>query len=691
MRKDSGASRSALKRISVGGLVLALMALFGLPTAAFAVNDTSASVSGDTITVTTATDVKNGIVISDTLEYVEIYDSRQTEVAGTGCALTGTGTRIRCPIAGVTTVVVNLGGNDDTSSVIGSSLIYIVNAGAGNDTVSGGSGNDVLNGGDGNDKLRGRSGADVINGGAGVDSTDNDYAVSHDHTITLDGVANDGDTDVDGDPGNGLQSEGDNVGGDVEIVRTGSGEDVLTGGTNDVTLIGGAGDDILTGGTGDDTLQGDDGDDVLNGGDGIDTVDYSSETSHAVVVTIDGVANDGDVDTDPGPAVVPEADNVGGDVETVIGGVGADTLIGSANDETLDGGAGSDWLDGGLGADVLIGGTGTDTVSYASRGTPVVVTLNGLADDADGDNVGGPLNSVENVVGSTGGDTITGNAAPNQLDGNDGDDTLNGAGGNDTLIGGLGADVLNGGAGTGDHVSYAGAATGVTVTIDGVANDGEALEGDNVLANVERVTGSAFDDSLTGSDAHNRLTGGDGADTLNGGLGNDILTGGDGDDTLNGGGGSDTLNGGAGGDVLNGGAGSDLVSYSGRPTGVDVTQDGVANDGEAGEGDNVLGSVERVTGTAFADLLEGDAGKDVLNGGGGNDTIRGFGGADILTGGAGNDLLVGGTESDQLTGNGGDDQLNSAGDGVKDSLNCGPGTDSFNKDPIDTAASNCFP
>ena len=82
-----------------------------------------------------------------------------------------------------------------------------------------------------------------------------------------------------------------------------------------------------------------------------------------------------------------------------------------------------------------------------------------------------------------------------------------------------------------------------------------AVEGANILINVENVTGTGRDDYLQGSDANEEFRGGAGNDILFGGGGVDTLHGGDGDDTLNGGAGDDTLHGGDGDDVLFGGAG----------------------------------------------------------------------------------------------------------------------------------------
>lgn len=54
---------------------------------------------------------------------------------------------------------------------------------------------------------------------------------------------------------------------------------------------------------------------------------------------------------------------------------------------------------------------------------------------------------IENAIGGSGNDTITGNAASNTLTGNAGNDTLKGAAGTDTLLGNGGTDYLYGGLG----------------------------------------------------------------------------------------------------------------------------------------------------------------------------------------------------------------------------------------------------
>jgi Ca2+-binding RTX toxin-like protein len=63
------------------------------------------------------------------------------------------------------------------------------------------------------------------------------------------------------------------------------------------------------------------------------------------------------------PGATCEGDNVGKDVEIVVGGSGADTITGSNAANTLNGGGGNDTLAGGGGNDILLGGTGNDSLN----------------------------------------------------------------------------------------------------------------------------------------------------------------------------------------------------------------------------------------------------------------------------------------------------------------------------------------
>jgi Ca2+-binding RTX toxin-like protein len=214
----------------------------------------------------------------------------------------------------------------------------------------------------------------------------------------------------------------------------------------------------------------------------------------------------------------------------------------------------------------------------------------------------------------------------NLLDGGAGDDTLrSGDAGGYVLDGGAGADDMNGRRFTSTTVDYSTRSNPVTVHPDGVADDGEAGEGDNVGANVITVIGGSGDDHLIGGARTFELAGGKGNDTLSSGEGGSgdvvLLFGGDGDDVLLGGPFFDDLEGGKGNDTLTGGAHGDFLS-----------------------------------------------------GGAGDDVLRGDDGRDELYGNRGNDLLVGGLSHDKLFGGADNDTLR-ARDGVRDSLDGNGGSD----------------
>jgi Ca2+-binding RTX toxin-like protein len=361
----------------------------------------------------------------------------------------------------------------------------------------------------------------------------------------------------------------------------------------------------------------------------------------------------GDNDSATIAAGRPDGTSTGGDGnDTLTGGPGSDALDGGPGNDTVSGGAGDDSLEGGSGDDVVSGGDGNDSLDVASL--------------SDG--------------------------CPNAV----GDDLLSGDAGDDTLCGGPGPgagldnDAINGGDGV-DRIFYP-RVHSVSVSLDGAANDGETGEADNVRADVEQVTGGAGNDTLTGNDGPNLLDGGPGADTLNGLGGDDTLMDSGGDaaaDTLNGGEGDDTLSAGRGPDVYNGGDGEDaVVDYIGRTVPVNVTIDGNANDGAAGEGDNVGLDVEDVTGGSAGDTLVGSAVDNELVGGNGNDTISGGDGNDGLSGGPGRDTIDGGNGRDLLSGGGGADTLRSR-DGVTDRDECGGGTDSVEGEARDDISGDC--
>jgi Ca2+-binding RTX toxin-like protein len=99
-------------------------------------------------------------------------------------------------------------------------------------------------------------------------------------------------------------------------------------------------------------------------------------------------------------------------------------------------------------------------------------------------------------------------------------------------------------------------------------------------------------------------------------------------------------------------------------------------------------AADHISGTARADHLTGTGNADVINAGAGNDLIYGGPGNDLLYGGPGNDTLYGGPGADRIFGGPGNDTIHAA-DGVKDTVDCGPGRDIVYADKHDKIATNC--
>ncbi len=459
-----------------------------------------------------------------------------------------------------------------------------------------------LIGAGGDDAMRAGSTADVLSGGEGTD------------TVAYSDRAAPIRMDYDGRWARGGADggrEGDALD-DVERILGGSGPDELMGDTGAEQLDGGPGADIIDGGDGADTLLGGDGDDVVFAQDGvIDTLNCGAGFD-----TFLRDAND----------VRASCESVrSASVRVDAGALTFDAAASTKDDVTIEPIATGYAVTNTAGGMVL--GTGcsrvsTTRVTCAGAITRAVVRTQGLDDRVT---IKGSLPS--SVDGGPGADVLQGGL---------GADALTGGSGNDTLDGGLGADVLRGGTG-GDTVTYSTRTAPVVASVDGVAADGAAGEGDDIARDVETLIGGYAADRLSSAMT---LDGGAGDDVLRGGSGNETLRGGEGNDRLDGGTGADTVEGGEGddtlvptdtdgGDRVFGGDGFDTVDYSGYRRSMQVTFDGVANDGLRpsptvdGEFDNVAADIERVVGGAGGDRLEGGSGSagSVLDGGAGADTV----------------------------------------------------------------------
>jgi len=233
------------------------------------------------------------------------------------------------------------------------------------------------------------------------------------------------------DDGDIASAEGDAVNANIEIIKGGSGNDVLNAyavTTTDVVLIGNAGNDTLTGGGGNDDLCGGAGDDTfmenagndnLVGGAGTDTADYSAGTGVIACLnatdqvagkpcaTQNGATGEKDLVNGTLAKVCPRATltvDVAGvatpavavpaaiqgaamavDVENLTGnataanalycGTLACTLFGGTAADTLWGGAATDIIVGGGGADTVKTMGGPDLVDFTHGGGAVTETL----------------------------------------------------------------------------------------------------------------------------------------------------------------------------------------------------------------------------------------------------------------------------------------------------------------------------
>ena len=157
----------------------------------------------------------------------------------------------------------------------------------------------------------------------------------------------------------------------------------------------------------------------------------------------------------------------------------------------------------------------------------------------------------------------------------------------------------------------------------------------------DTIAGGEGDDFVIGSGGNDSADGGAGQDTIQAGLGDDVLLGGDGDDSLSDGGSGATDTG--GNDDVNGQGGDDTAAYQ-RQADINISLDGQANDGIAGEADNV--QAENVFAGSGNDTVTGDDAENFFIGAAGNDVLHGLGAADALAGGSGDDLHDGGAGRD---------------------------------------------
>lgn len=593
----------------------------------------------------------------------------------------------------------------------------ILSGGLGSDILRGGAGADLLYGGPGDDILSGGRGNDLLDGGTGNNQVLEDLSaatwpvefVAQNHLLFItqrDPVAAPPDESI---------FEVDRLLGIQSLVLIGSPQD----------------DGFDVSGWTAGALQ-------IQGGGGNDTVRLQvpepllpAPAGATVTLTATGVTFSGGLGTialnSIEQAILTGTDR--DEVFDVSAFPGTAWIYARGGDDVLRDGPGPNWLEGGAGNDrflfvpngqvgtdfnVVIGGDGTDTLDFSAFTVGVTVNLGSL--NVAQTVVSGELQlyflseDLENLVGGSGPDTLTGNSLDNLLTGGLGNDSLDGAGGTDTVAETADANFVltNASLTVGGH-------TDMLLSIEKALLTGGL--GNNTL-NASAFTGSA---TLLGGAGDDTLIGGAGADILVGGRGNDLLRGGAGDDTyrfdVDEALGSDTV------DELPGG-GTDMLDFA-ETTTVGITVNLSLTSLQVVHATHLSltlmhgAAIEYLWGTARADVLIGNSLDNIFVGGPGNDLIQGGGGAndaiyevrdadmvltdttltigsetdtlsgilwailvggdsanvldvtaftgrawllgqggnDTLYGGSGNDMLSGGDGDDTLRGNGGNDEL----------------------------------
>ncbi len=447
-------------------------------------------------------------------------------------------------------------------------------------------GSNVIDAGFGDDTITVTGGTDSVTGGLGTDTLVIDTSLIP-GGIALSGLTGDAASGYSGTAswgGNSVTFSGienfvvKSAGNFPDGVTTGGGDDVFDHvATDDPNYL----MDVVDLGAGNDTLIAD-----------FSGVTFGSVTNIANAAPGHGlftVAGNGKLDyTD-----VEQLDFTGGSL--------GDTVIGLAGNDTLRGGDGNDTLDGRGGDDVLDGGAGTsDTVLYSTAAAGVTVDLGNMtAQDTIGAGVD-TITNVENVVGSSHDDHLTGDGNANMLNGLSGADVMTGGGGDDRYV----VDDA------GDQVNELN--DGGTDTVD------TTLASYTLSGNVENLVGDLdTGQTLTGNGGDNGIEAGNGNDTIDGAAGDDTMTGRGGDDIY----------------VVDS-AGDSVVENAGE--GTDTIRTGLGDYSIA-----ALAEVENLTGTASTgQSLTGNSGANVITAGSGDDFLDGNGGADTLIGGDGDDAYA---------------------------------------------------
>lgn len=382
-------------------------------------------------------------------------------------------------------------------------------------------GNNVINGGAGDDVIRGNGGNDTIDGGADFD-TATFFHVTGNITVALGATHTVNYTDP-------------NLFGSASTLT--NIESIITGTGNDSFSVSGAGLTL-----------------TLDAGGGTDSISFAGQAGALNInlnntatgafgtytfanTSFENVTSGSGSDTITGTSVA----------NVIVAGLGTDTVNAGGGDDTIDD-SGSTFATNGtniinaeggndtvytyVATNTLDGGTGTDTLRYDTNGGFGVNTANDLTFTLNAGSTAGTVTDGTRTDTFSSFEIFYGGTANDLFVGGTGNDTFFGNAGTDIFRGGAGNDSFTGGAGI-DTADYSTAASAITASLlsNNATNDGNG--GQDSFAELENITGSAFNDTITGDNANNVLNGGDG---------NDIFVGNGGNDTINGGLDTDTIN-----------------------------------------------------------------------------------------------------------------------------------------------------
>ena len=512
----------------------------------------------------------------------------------------------------------------DASAFTGSAWL---SGGEGDDDLEGGSGSDILLGGLGADELTGGPGNDLLVGGGGIDTLVEDFGalgVGLRIAAEPDGL---GAVALNPLPVGEVAYSSDQLAEieNLELTGTAFNDDIDVSGWTSGSLSvdgGGGGSDRLfvVGGDGDDSV-------VLT-----DTaVSFAGSGAIAIagfeIVEIHGGGGDDILD-----ASAFTAGNT-----RLLGGDGNDVLTGGAMIDLLDGGAGDDrfvYLENGVAdIDLVLGGDGVDTIDFGAFSLPIQLQLGNTAIqtvEASELDIRIPFADVENAVGGSGGDTITGSADDNEITGGGGADQLDGLGGTDTVRVEADADI-----------KLTDALVDLGGTIDMIANFSRAIlvggAGNNLIdasgfSGIARIEDGAGDDTVRGSAGGTIFVAGAGDDDFVGSASNDLYV--------------FDVDGPLGADSIDDAGGIDGIDFSLTTmfgVSVDLSITGAAQTVHAANLTLTLvaGTVlENIAGGEQADSLVGNAADNVIRGGLGDDTMKGAGGIDIVAAGRDADITL---------------------------------------------------